>query len=137
MNEAAVIEEKVVGKPGDNKLTPASEREPLRSIKKKLPLRVLSQEDLEHWQTYGFVVVKQAVPAENVEALKKLLWEFQEMDPNDMSTWNAAQLRDHAMKEFTNSGMVEIYSHQALWDIARLSEFTTRSSTFGTTGSCG
>lgn len=116
MKEAAVLDEKVIGKPGDNKLTPAIEREPLRSITKKLPLRVLSPEDFEHWQTYGFVIIKQAVPAENVEVLKKLLWEFQEMDPNDMSTWNAAQLRNHAMKELNNSGMVEIYNHQALWD---------------------
>ncbi len=111
-----VMEETVVGKPGDNKLTPAIVREPLHLIEKKLPLRVLSQADFEHWQTYGFVVVRQAVPAANVEALRKLLWEFQEMDPHDMSTWNAAQLRNHAMKELNNSGMVEIYNHQALWD---------------------
>jgi hypothetical protein len=116
MKMAAVIENKVVGKPGDNKLTPATLREPLRSLKKKLPLRVLSPSDFEHWQTYGFVVVKQAVPAANVEALKKVLWEFQEMDPNDMSTWSGGQLRDHAMKELNNSGMVEIYNHQALWN---------------------
>jgi hypothetical protein len=116
MKQAAVIEGKVTGKPGDNKLTPATLREPLRSIKKKLPLRVLSPADFERWQTYGFVVIKQAVPAANIEALKKLLWEFQEMDPNDMSTWNSGQLRDHAMKELNNSGMVEIYNHQALWD---------------------
>src|SRR5580704_3654785 len=116
MNQTAMTEEKVMGKPGDNKLTPAILREPLRSIHKKLPLRVLSKEDFEHWQTYGFVVVKQAVPTANIEALKKLLWEFQEMDPADMSTWNAPQLRDHAMKELNNSGMVEIYNHQALWD---------------------
>jgi hypothetical protein len=116
MSEAAVIDEKVVGKPGDNKLTPTILREPLRSITKKLPLRVLSPEDFKHWQTYGFVVVKQAVPPANVAALKKLLWGFQEMDPNDVSTWDAAQLRNHAMKELNNSGMVEIYNHQALWD---------------------
>jgi hypothetical protein len=116
MKMAAVIKNEVVGKPGDNKLTPATLREPLRSLKKKLPLRVLSPSDFEHWQTYGFVVVKQAVPAANVEALKKVLWEFQEMDPNDMSTWSGGQLRDHAMKELNNSGMVEIYNHQALWD---------------------
>jgi hypothetical protein len=116
MKKAGLIENKVVGKPGDNKLTPATLREPLRSLKKKLPLRVLSPSDFEHWQTYGFVVVKQAVPAANVEALKKVLWEFQEMDPNDMSTWSGGQLRDHAMKELNNSGMVEIYNHQALWD---------------------
>lgn len=117
MSETAVLEENAVaGKPGDNKLTPAILREPLRSIQKKLPLRVLSPDDFSHWQTYGFVVVKQAVPAANVEALRKLLWEFQEMDPNDVSTWNTAQLRNHAMKELNNSGMVEIYNHQALWD---------------------
>jgi hypothetical protein len=116
MNQTAIIDEKPAGKPGDNKLTPQIQREPLRLIHKKLPLRVLSKADFEHWQSYGFVVVKQAVPAENVEGLKKLLWEFQEMDPNDPSTWNGPQLRDHAMKELNNSGMVEIYNHQALWD---------------------
>jgi ectoine hydroxylase-related dioxygenase (phytanoyl-CoA dioxygenase family) len=116
MNQPAVIEEKAAGKPGDNKLTPATLREPLRLIRKKLPLRVLSPADFEHWQSFGFVVVKQAVPAANVEALKKFLWAFQEMDPDDRSTWDAAQLRDHAMKELNNSGMVEVYNHQALWD---------------------
>jgi hypothetical protein len=116
MSETAIAEETTVGKPGDNSLTAAAVREPLSTIKKNLPLRVLSEEDFAHWQTYGFVVVKQAVPAANVEALKKLLWEFQEMDPNDMSTWSAAQLRNHAMKELNNSGMVEVYNHQTLWD---------------------
>ena len=116
MNQPAVIGETVAGKPGDNKLTPAILREPLRLIRKKLPLRVLSPTDFEHWQSFGFVVVQEAVPAAKVEALKKLLWEFQEMDPNDMSTWNGGQLRDHAMKELNNSGMVEIYNHQVLWD---------------------
>ena len=61
-------------------------------------------------------MVKQAVPAENVKRLVDLLWEFQEMNPNDPSTWYKDQLRDHAMKELNNSGMVEIYNHQYLWD---------------------
>jgi ectoine hydroxylase-related dioxygenase (phytanoyl-CoA dioxygenase family) len=116
MNETQIVEDTVEGKPGDNKLTPTTLREPLRSIRKKLPLRVLSQADFDHWQAYGFVVVKQAVPTAQIEALKKLLWEFQEMDPDDTSTWYAPQMRDHAMKELNNSGMVEIYNHQALWD---------------------
>ncbi len=117
MNETAVMDVKAAaGKPGDNKLTPATRREPLRQIRKKLPLRVLSPADFTHWQTYGFVVVKQGVPPANVEALKKLLWEFQEMDPDDPATWHGGQLRTHAMKELNNSGMVEIYNHQALWD---------------------
>lgn len=116
MREAAVLDRPREGKPGDNKLTPTAVGQPLHKLTKKLPLRVLSPDDFKHWQTYGFVVVKQAVPAENVNRLVKLLWEFQEMDPDDISTWNAAQLRNHAMKELNNSGMVEIYNHQLLWD---------------------
>ncbi|WP_433969583.1 phytanoyl-CoA dioxygenase family protein [Tunturiibacter gelidiferens] len=60
--------------------------------------------------------MRQAVPSANVERTRNFLWEFQEMDPNDTATWNAAQLRNHAMKELNNSGMVEVYNHQTLWD---------------------
>ena len=114
--QTAVLEHNVVGKPGENSLNIEVARQPLREIKKKLPLRVLSQADFDHWQTYGYVVVRQAVPSANVERTRNFLWEFQEMDPNDVSTWNAAQLRNHAMKELNNSGMVEVYNHQTLWD---------------------
>src|SRR6201999_371787 len=116
MSMAATMVEEKTGKPGENSLTASARREPLSTIQKKLPLRVLSPEDFKHWQTYGYVVVKQAVSQENVDALVDLLWSFQEMDPDDQSTWDAPQLRNHAMKELNNSGMVEIYNHQALWD---------------------
>src|SRR5579862_4300018 len=89
---------------------------PLKDIQKKLPLRVLSAEDWRHWTTFGYVVVPNAVPAQNIEHLKATLWEFQEMDPADPSTWEKSQLRDHLMPELNNSGMVEIYNHQSLWD---------------------
>ena len=106
----------VLGKPGENSLSAEVAKVPLRSIQKSLPLRVLSPSDFKHWQDFGFVVVPQAVPAENVARLSRLLWEFQEMDPADPTTWNAKQLRDHAMTELNYSGMVEIYNHQYLWD---------------------
>ena len=102
MNATAVVEVKAEGKPGDNKLTPQIVREPLSKISKKLPLRVLSPEDFAHWQAYGFVVVKQAVSPEKVEALKKLLWEFQEMDPKrpgDVERRPAAQPRDEGAEQ--------------------------------------
>ncbi len=102
--------------PATNSLTANVIRTPLCDLKKTLPLRVLSTEDFRHWQLYGFVVVRQAVPAAHVERLVKLLWEFQEIDPADPETWAAGQLRTHAMKELNNSGMVEVYNHQALWD---------------------
>jgi hypothetical protein len=88
----------------------------LKDIRKKLPLRVLSDADWRHWTTWGFVIVPGAVPSDHLERLKALLWEFQEMDLSDPSTWDRAQLRDNAMRELNNSGMVEIYNHQYLWD---------------------
>ena len=88
----------------------------LRDIQKQLPLRVLSDADWTHWTTFGYVVVPQAVPASHVERLVEVLWEFQDLDRNDPDSWDRPQLRDHQMRELNNSGMVEIYNHQALWD---------------------
>ncbi len=88
----------------------------LKDIQKTLPLRVLSPEDWQHWITKGYVIVRQAVPAANVERLVEVLWAFDEKDPNDPSTWYAPQRRDHIMKELNGTGMLEIYNHQALWD---------------------
>ncbi len=106
----------VSGKPGENSLSAGGANRPLREIRKSLPLRVLSEADFRHWQTYGFVVIPQAVPAANLERTVEFLWAFQEMDPADPATWNAGQLRDHAMTELNYSGMVEAYNHQTLWD---------------------
>ncbi len=89
---------------------------PLKDIKKTLPLRVLSEDDWQHWTTYGYVIVKDAVPQANVERLAEVLWNFQGMNPDDPETWSKPQLRDHKMKELNNTGMVEIYNHQYLWD---------------------
>lgn len=88
----------------------------LRDIRKRLPLRVLSQQDWEHWTTYGHVVVPGAVPQENVERLKSVLWEFEEKDPNEPSTWDQADRRANNLEVLNNAGMVEIYNHQYLWD---------------------
>jgi hypothetical protein len=88
---------------------------PLTEIEKALPLRVLSPADWAHWKRWGYVIVKDAVPAENIRRLIDLLWEFQEMDPRDPTTWYKPQLRQNQMKEINNAGMVEIYNHPYLW----------------------
>lgn len=88
----------------------------LNAIKKTLPLRVLSPADWAHWIANGYVIVRQAVPPENVTRLVDLLWAFDEKDPSDPSTWYAPQRREHKMKEINNTGMLEIYNHQYLWD---------------------
>lgn len=88
----------------------------LKDIKKTLPLRVLSEADWQHWITRGYVIVRQAVPMANVERLVNLLWQFDEKDPANSDTWYAPQRREHKMKELNNTGMLEIYNHQHLWD---------------------
>jgi hypothetical protein len=77
---------------------------------------VLSAADWAHWVTRGFVVVRQAVPQANLDRLVKVLWQFDDKDPDDPATWHAPQRRDHKMAELNGAGMIEIYNHQALWD---------------------
>ena len=80
------------------------------------PLQVLSEDDWNFWIQEGYIVIKNAVPKEQVERLAKFLWEFEEKDPNNPETWYAPPRAEMKMKELTNTGMVEIYNHQYLWD---------------------
>lgn len=80
------------------------------------PLRVLSEADWQFWIENGYIVIKNAVPKEQAERLAGFLWEFEEKDPNDPESWYAPARAEMKMKELTNSGMVEIYHHQYLWD---------------------
>ena len=80
------------------------------------PLRVLSEEDWQFWKHNGYVIIKDAVPAAMVDRLANFLWEFEEKDPKDPSTWYTPPRAEMKMKELTNTGMVEVYNHQYLWD---------------------
>lgn len=88
----------------------------LKEIQKALPLRVLSESDWQDWITHGYVVVRGAVPQGKLDPVIEMLWQFQEMDPADPSTWYRPQLREYKMKELNNTGMVEVYNHQSLWE---------------------
>ncbi|WP_413300821.1 phytanoyl-CoA dioxygenase family protein [Bacillus sp. 1P10SD] len=89
---------------------------PLNERKNNEPLRVLSEEDWKFWKENGYVIVRNAIPQDHIDRLVKLIWEFEEKDPNDSSTWYTAPRREMAMKELMNTGMVELYNHQYLWD---------------------
>ena len=80
------------------------------------PLSLLTEEEWQFWVTHGYIVIKNAVPKERVKRLADFLWEFEEKDPNDSSTWYTPPRAEMQMKELTNTGMVEIYNHQLLWD---------------------
>lgn len=80
------------------------------------PLKLLSEEDWDFWTTNGYIVIRDAVPKEQVKKLADFLWEFEEKDPNNPETWYAPPRAEMKMKELTNTGMVEVYNHQYLWD---------------------
>ena len=80
------------------------------------PLRVLSEEDWQFWQYNGYILIKDAVPKDQVKRLADFLWEFEEKDPDNQETWYAPPRAEMKMKELTNTGMVEIYNHQYLWE---------------------
>ncbi|ACT96475.1 phytanoyl-CoA dioxygenase family protein [Dyadobacter fermentans] len=80
------------------------------------PLRLLSEDDWNFWITNGYIVIKDAVPKDQVKRMADFLWEFEEKDPNDPETWYAPPRAEMKMKELTNTGMVEVYNHQYLWD---------------------
>ena len=52
--------------------------------------------------------MRQAVPPSSVDRLVDFLWQFDEKDPSDPSTWYAPQRREH--------NMLEVYHHQYLSD---------------------
>lgn len=80
------------------------------------PLKVLSEADWKFWLKNGYVVVKNAVSREQATKTAEFLWEFEEKDPKDAETWYAPPRAEMKMKELTNSGMVEVYNTQPLWN---------------------
>ncbi|MCC3766744.1 phytanoyl-CoA dioxygenase family protein [Streptomyces sp. UNOC14_S4] len=89
----------------------------LRDLKKRRPLRVLSEEDFALWQTYGYVVVKQAVPADAARRLLDFAWDFQGLDPDRPDTWyTKREFRSDLDRDLYVYGFVEAYHHQLIWD---------------------
>lgn len=92
-------------------------RTPLRDLHKKQKLRVLSEEDFAFWQTYGYVVVPQAVTADAAKSLLDFTWDFQGLDPGRPDTWyEEREFRSDLDRELHIYGFVEAYHHQLIWD---------------------
>jgi len=80
------------------------------------PLRLLTEEDWNFWIENGYVVIKNAVPKEQAKRLADYLWTYENKDPDDMESWYKRPNAEIEMSELNNTGMVEIYNHQYLWD---------------------
>ena len=50
-------------------------------------MRVLSKEDRAFWEENGYVIVHNAVPQKNLDAMVAAIWEFLEMDPECEEDW--------------------------------------------------
>ncbi|MEU9620681.1 phytanoyl-CoA dioxygenase family protein [Streptomyces sp. NPDC088251] len=92
-------------------------RTPLRDIVKSRELRVLSEEDYTFWQTYGYVIVKEAIPATAAKRLLDFTWDFQGLDPARPDSWYEDRpFRSDLDRELHVYGFVEAYHHQLQWD---------------------
>lgn len=99
-----------------NPSTAKSSNVQLRTTATAESLRVLSIEDWEFWRHNGYVVIKGAVSRAQASETAAFLWEFEEKDPNDPSTWYTAPRAEMQMKELAGTGMVEVYNNQHLWN---------------------
>ena len=70
---------------------------------------MLSDADRAFFDQNGYLVVRQLIPREQVDAVVDAIWDFLEFDRDDPSDWYREPHRVN--------GMVEMYHHQALWDV--------------------
>jgi len=88
----------------------------LNERKNNEPLRVLTEADWKFWVENGYVIVKNAVPKEQVAKLAAYLWEYEDKDADNVETWYKRPSAQMQMTELNNTGMVEIYNQQLMWD---------------------
>lgn len=87
----------------------------LNRRKNNEPLRVLTEEQWKFWINKGYIVIKNAIPREQAKSTADFLWEFEDKNPEDPSTWYTAPRAEMKMKELAGTGMVEVYNNQYLW----------------------
>ncbi len=99
-----------------NPSTAKSSKQRLNDRSNGEPLRVLTEEQWDFWVENGYVVVKNAVPREQALATADFIWEFEDKQADDPSTWYTAARAEMQMKELAGTGMVEVYNNQMLWN---------------------
>ena len=99
-----------------NPSTATSSQIKLRTEADAGSLRVLTLDDWKFWRHNGYVIIKNAVPGEQALKTADFLWEFEEKDKNNPSTWYTKERAEAGMKELVGTGMIEVYNHQFLWD---------------------
>jgi hypothetical protein len=99
-----------------NPSTAKSSKLALRTEADADSLRVLSLEDWQFWLHNGYIVIKNAISRAQAQKTADFLWEFEEKDPLNPTTWYTQARAEMQMKELQGTGMVEVYNHQLLWE---------------------
>ena len=99
-----------------NPSTAKSSIQKLRTQASADSLRVLTIEQWNFWIENGYVVIKNAVSRKKTLKNANFIWEFDDKNPNDQSTWYSKARAEMEMKELAGTGMVEVYNNQFLWD---------------------
>jgi ectoine hydroxylase-related dioxygenase (phytanoyl-CoA dioxygenase family) len=99
-----------------NPSTAKSSNVKLRTEATEDTLKVLTIEQWNFWKENGYVVIKNAVPREQATQTAAFLWEFEDKNPDDKSTWYTEARAEMKMKELAGTGMVEVYNNQHLWN---------------------
>ena len=71
-------------------------------------MAILSDNDWDFFKKNGYVIVPNAVPQENLDAVIDAAFDFLGMTPGNPDDWYREPLR--------TNGMVEMYHHQAMWN---------------------
>ena len=99
-----------------NPSTAKSSIQKLRTQASSNSLRVLTIDQWNFWIENGYVVIKNAVSRKKALKTADFIWEFDDKNPNDQSTWYSKARAEMEMKELAGTGMVEVYNNQFLWD---------------------
>lgn len=80
--------------------------------------RVLDDAALEQFAEQGYVVVPDAVPAANLQAVVDLIWRFLGASGEDPESWYRIAPRETTggAAPISRAGMVEVYQQPELWD---------------------
>ena len=71
-------------------------------------MAILSEKDFQFWEENGYVVVPEAAPKADLQAVIDAIWEFTGKNPDNPNEWY--------QEPMVGSGMVNMSHNQALWN---------------------
>jgi len=77
----------------------------------------VSAEDIAHFETHGYVVLRNVVPAALCAAVIDSIWAFTGYSPDRPEDWDKPPRGMDARWPQQDIGMLPLFHHQALWDV--------------------